>query len=105
MSGTINVQKKYKAGRVVLDETTDEELIEVSRFPEGVPVAHVTAGGRLTINMDNFESTQIGAEVTLPCVMEELEDAYETAKAFVDAKLNKEAKLLKDYRKEVRGKK
>ncbi len=94
----ITVQKKYKEGAVIVGEKQSEHTVEVQMPPIGVPLAKVGAEARMTINMGNFESVQLGVSVELPCVVEEVSDCYKAARALVDLQVNKEVSDIRAYR-------
>lgn len=97
--GTIEVSKMYKEGSVVKKEDVDVENINVMVFPDlAIPIAEVECTSSITLNLGNYESAKIGVSVRLPCFVEELQDAYTTAKKFVDDRLNGEAKEIRDWR-------
>jgi hypothetical protein len=98
-----NVSRLWKASGRVEKEEADEHPIDVAVPAAGVPVAHVTHGGRLTLNMGNYETAQVTVEVTLPCYPEELDVAYKAARSFVEQRMNAEASALRDYRKKKAG--
>lgn len=97
--GFVSTTRTYKEGGVVSKEECSEEQIDVRLF-EG-EIAHVGHNARMTISLGNYESVQVGVHCTLPCHIEELNDAYTTAKAFVDKKLNEEVSQVREYRKSL----
>lgn len=88
----------YKEGGIVVREEATEEAITVRVPPHGVPLARVGAEARMTINMGNFESVQLGISIELPCVVEEVTDCYKAARSMVDVRLNKEVSDIRQYR-------
>jgi len=95
--GYLSVSRIYKENRVIT-ETSDEELIKVRSYPPSVPIAKVGVESSLTINMDNFESVKLGVSCVLPCCVEEMSDAYNTAKSFVDTRISEEAAGVREFR-------
>ena len=95
--GVLMVTRRYKAGGVLKKEEDDNEKIEVRPFV--ADVAHVGHNARMTVNLGDYESVQIGVLCVLPTHVEELDEAYKAAKEFVDLRLNAEVKSVKDYRK------
>jgi hypothetical protein len=95
---TVTMTKMYKDGGVVVQETEDTEDIEVCVPEAGVPLAEVGAEGRMTINLGNYESVQLGVFIRLPCVVEEVNDCYQAAKKLVDLHLNKEVAEIRAFR-------
>jgi len=96
MAGIITTSRTYKESRVVKKEEMDEERMEVRVFHG--PVAEIGVDARMTINMGDFESVQVGVSVRLPCYVEELDAAYNAAKKFADVKLNDQVAAVKEYR-------
>lgn len=96
-NGCISVSRTYKEGGVVKGEEAVENMIETRVFKsETASIGHTA---RMTISLPNYESVQIGVHCTLPCYIDELSEAYQVAKAFVDKKLNEEVKQIREYRK------
>ena len=91
------ISRVFKDGGFVEEE--EHEEIEVNIIPEGVPVAMVGYNGRATVNMGDYNSTQIGVSLVLPAPIEELDNAYSAAKKFVDARLGKEVAEARKARK------
>ena len=95
-----NVLRTYREGGVVTrEEAEDGESLEIQMWPEGARVAKVRASASMTINLGNYESVRVSTDVELPCVVEELEDCYKTAREFVDTKLNKEVADIRAYKR------
>jgi hypothetical protein len=97
VGGQITVSKMYKKGIEVGKETIEEELIDVKEFRTNP--AEIDYSVRMTLNLGNYESVQVGVSCRLPAYVEEIEDAYVQAKKFVDVKLAKETAEIKEYRK------
>ena len=97
-SGLIIMSKMYKRSGVTILEENDEDTIEVKTYPSEVVVGTVSFNEGVTINLGDFNSVKLGVHVTLPCVPEELEDAFQEAKRFVEFKVNEEAKKIRDER-------
>lgn len=98
-STPIMISRRFYEGRALTREEATDQKVEVRRPPPGVPVAEVEFGTGMTINLGNFESVRLDVRVKLPCVVEEVGEAYKAAKAFVDGKLNKEVADIREYRK------
>ena len=95
---SISVRKMYKNGTVVVSESEDLEMVEVGIPAVGVAMARVATSARMCVNMGNFETVQLEVKIELPCYVEEITDAYKTAKALVDGRLNKEIADIREYR-------
>ena len=99
--GQILVSRIYKEGRVVANEEIDEpEMIEVGKFKTAT--ATIGHSSKMTINLGNFESVTLNVFCSLPTYVEEIDEAYETARKFVDMKMNEQVKSVKEWRKESR---
>lgn len=95
---TVNVQRMYKDGMVVEKDEQEEDLIKVRVSHPSAPMAKVGWSSRMTINMGDYNSAQIGVDVILPCYMEELGEAFDAAKRMVELRVNREIAELRDYR-------
>ena len=99
------VSKQYTRGRIQgawydneeeLEDAETEGVIEVLAFPEGVQPAHVSATMGLTMNLGDYESAKISVTTTLPCYVEEIDDAYEAAKNYSGMKMLAERDFIKE---------
>jgi len=99
----LTVSKQYRKSGVVTKDEVDEEFVEVPVPHADIPMAEVGYDARMTLNMGNYETCQVGISVRLPCYPVELEEAHATAKKFVDLRLNKEVDALREYRKSKAG--
>jgi len=100
--GSVEVTKTWKDGKFTVDEDNSEELIEVKKFAEGAHIARVSFGGRMTVNMGNFESIQVSVGIELPCYVEEVQDAFDAAKNLVNQRLNTEVEDCRMVRNQKR---
>ena len=64
------------------------------RFPEDIVPAHVSATLGLTINLGNYESAKVSITTTLPCYIEEMEDAFKAAESFSGTKMLEERSFI-----------
>lgn len=87
VEGRVYVSRQYKQGRIVRSESSNEEPIAVRAYPANVPLGSVSFSGGLTENLGDFNSARYDVGVTLPCTVEELEDAYEAAVEIVSTRL------------------
>ena len=95
----LSVRKLYKEGAIITSDTETDETLDIAPpHPEAV-LAQVGFNARMTINLGDFESVQLGVSCVLPCYVEEIDDAFIAAKKFVDIKLNTEVGAVRDYRK------
>jgi hypothetical protein len=97
--GGVFVSRVYKDhGIVKAEENKVTEMIEVQTYAPNIPLAHVEFASQMTLNLGNFESVQCRVAVTLPSRMEEMDEAYQSAKHFVEARLTKEMDEIREYR-------
>ena len=84
---TISVMRTQYSDRI-LNQSSKEQLVEVSAF-ETAP-ATVSFGAGVTKNVGNYESLRVDVQLTLPCYVEEVEDAFKAARDWVDSTMDKE---------------
>lgn len=87
-AGHVAVTRHFKTGGNPFEINDDPEEISVKTFST-VP-AQVGVNNRMTINLGDYESAQVGVSVTLPCYVEEIEDAYAYASKFAEARMAEE---------------
>lgn len=94
----VTITRTYKnSGIITKEEAENLPSINAKQFPPGVRVAHVTVGSRVTKNLQNYESCQMHVEVTLPVVLEELNECYDAAQAWVEKKLGEQVQIVDQY--------
>ena len=95
----LTVNRMYKEGRILTKEEAADELIQI-RVPSSAStaLAQVEFNARMTVNLGNYESVQLGVGIKLPCYVEEVNEAFATAKKIVDIKLNTEVDALREYK-------
>lgn len=102
--GRVSTFRRYFDGKILTREDEESpETIELVRPPEGVPMASVSYGCTMTLNLGDYESLKLSCMVTLPTPVEELGEAWEAAKAFASVRLNKEIADAMAYRAARRG--
>lgn len=75
--GKVTVNRQYREGKIITKEEDEEEVIDVFNYQQ--PVAHVSVSYAKTINLGNYESIKLQVGVTVPCYVEEIDDAFEYA--------------------------
>jgi hypothetical protein len=84
----LTVIKTMLQGGTIKGEPVVTEEIEILNFA-GVPTANVGASLRMTKNLGNMESVQLGVMMNAPCYKEEMDDVFaqclDKAKAALDA--------------------
>jgi hypothetical protein len=88
---TVTKQFKLQSGEAESDPTN--ETIEVTKF-ETEP-AKVRVGFGLTINLGNYESARLDVSVEVPCYKEQVDDAYDKAKVWVEERVQQEVAEIK----------
>lgn len=98
-SGQLQVNRIYKDGKIVTKEENDEEMIEVPPVHPDALMGRIGYSNSYTVNTGNFQSVKIGINIELPCYVtgEQIAEAYQAAKTFVDNRLNQEISELKEY--------
>jgi hypothetical protein len=97
---SVVISRAYRnSGIITREESESLPGLDVRQLPEGVVAGLVRAESRVTLNLGNYESVQIGVSVTLPAVVEEVVDAYDAAQAFVEKKLAEQKAVIDEYRK------
>ncbi len=71
-------------------ETAQEETLASFQVPDGQPLAAVSVSVGGTYNLGAFESLRLDVSVTVPCVIGDVDRAYEQAAEFVGDKLQEE---------------
>ena len=92
---TCNISRTYKNSSVITKEESEGlPGIDVRQFPQGVPIATITVGTRITKNLQNYESVQMYVEISLPTVIEEAQECFAVAQAFVEKKLSEQVAIV-----------
>lgn len=91
-TGSLVVTVKRTQAGSVLEDTEKRESIEITTFVTNP--AYVTFACSTTKNMGNYESLRMEVRVSLPCYIEEIDEMYNTAKDWVDTRLDKELSEL-----------
>lgn len=86
--GYVRTSTSHK--REVYDETDRELDVSREEFPIDAEPAHVQVGAGLTISLGNFESLRIDCSVRLPCMPDQIDEAYDRAANFVADKIAEE---------------
>lgn len=87
VDGRVWISRQYKAGRVIKEDSFEEDPIKARAYPSSVPLGSVSVTCGFTKNLGDFNSARIDVGITLPCVVEELEEAYQAAVEFAASKL------------------
>lgn len=90
VSGSRDTRSEYSHRRTKIDETSSHEALPDVPFPPGVEPAFVRVAVGNTYNMGDFNSLRIDVSVTLPCLPDEVEDAYQRASEFCAEKVREE---------------
>ena len=86
---------RYEVSRTVMGaEESDSGRITVTPFH--TTPANISVKGGATINLGNYESARIDVMLSMPCYVEEIEEVFPKVKDWVDKKLAKEYRELKD---------
>jgi hypothetical protein len=91
-NSTIYVTRTLAFKGTTTSSSESEDVIAVHKF--ATDPAKVAVDYALTINLGNFESAKIGVSVTVPCYVEEINQAYEFAQAWAEERVSKERDLV-----------
>jgi len=84
----------FKDGSEVEDSEIEEnEVIAVRRFVTEPAVVGISYG--LTVNMGNYESARVDVTLRLPCYAEEVDDAFVSAREWVEQRVMTEVDGIK----------
>ena len=97
-SPTISVSRMYKSGGEITSEESEDSQIDIMIPHHRANLAQIGCSARMTINLGDYEAVQLGVSCVLPCYVEELEEAYASAKKLVDLKLNKEVTAVREFK-------
>lgn len=90
------VTKQYlKSGVPNGDEDNSEETLEVHSFVTSPANVSVEMG--MTLNLGNYESARITVSLSVPCYKEELEEAHEFARKWVEDRVVAESKKIRKF--------
>lgn len=76
----------------------DKEKISVRKFATAPAKVGYWSAGK--VNIGNYESVDVGVSISVPCYLEEANEAYRYAEKFVSERLTKE---INDIRTVVRN--
>jgi hypothetical protein len=79
-------------GKVGAEETVSE-TIEIKRFVTAP--AQIDVGYGMTLNIGNYESARLDVRISIPCYREEVEDAYEYARKWAEAKMQQQVQEIR----------
>ena len=84
-NSTVYVSKTVGPAKGGPPPAGEEDVIAVHKF-ETEP-ATVSVDYSLTMNLGNYESARISVSVSVPCYKEEIDEAYEFARAWAEQRL------------------
>lgn len=76
-------------------EEVVEETLEVHSFVTATANVSVEMG--MTLNLGNYESARVTVSVSVPCYKEEIEDAHEYARKWVESRVVSESKKIREF--------
>ena len=96
--GTVTVISNFREGKVAKEGETKSRVIQL-RFPEGVPLAKVSTSYGLTLSTGiPYEFARIDASVTLPCHIDETEEAFKAAWDIARDEIKTQAESVMKFR-------
>jgi len=100
-TGTIRVQRMYKMTGTI-DETSDAGFLETKTFPPNVEPAHIGTSLSMTVNLGNYQSVKVGVFVQVPCLVEEMDNAYKKVHDVASEKLSDEIEEIKSWKEKLK---
>jgi hypothetical protein len=76
-------------------EEISEETLAVHSFVTAPANVSVEMG--MTLNLGNYESARVTVSVSVPCYKEEVDDAHAYARKWVESRVVKESKKIRDF--------
>jgi len=76
--------------------TITDEIEEVGVLRFETDPSHVEVGWGFTLNLGNYESVRMDVRIAVPCYLEDVDNAYEWARAWVRERLDHEARAVRD---------
>ena len=87
VSGKVYVSRMYGD-----KDIAEQEKLEIRKFE--VEPAYVNVKYGLTISLGDYESARCDAGVSLPCYVEEIEDAYKVAWKMAEEEIQKQVRKV-----------
>ena len=75
LEGRINVTRGFKQGGILVNESDEQETFSVRKF-DSEP-AYVTVKAGLTKELGSYEFLRIDISASIPCYVEEMNDAFD----------------------------
>jgi hypothetical protein len=97
-SPTVSVSRMYKSDGKITSEESEDSQIDIIIPHHRANLAQIGCSAKILINLGDFENVQLGVSCVLPCYVEEIEEAYASAKKLVDLKLNKEVAAVREFK-------
>ncbi len=87
---TVTKQQKNK-GDVIVEDTVEQDVALPEEFSanEGTsgPFCEVGVDASYTHNLGNYQSARVGVSLRVPCIHTEVDDMFDYAKEWVNAKM------------------
>lgn len=85
------VYRRFNNKGQLVTEQDEREAFETTLFPDAAPVCTVSAERKLTKNLGDYNSAQVGVFVSVPCILdaEELANALAFAGQFAESHLER----------------
>lgn len=99
---TIQTSRLFYEGKILKKEEFHEDLVEVAIHEKDVALAQISYTTGLTLTTAPYESAKISVSCTLPCYVEEMSEAFEVAKGFVELRIKREASSIREYRDKIK---
>lgn len=93
-TGKVAVTRAFFPGGRLDTQSEEREVILTRRFPEGAAVVRVSASASYKANLGNYESASVDVVVSVPCLLEEIQDAFEYAYNFAGMRVKEGREML-----------
>ena len=92
-ANAVVTHQRFEGKTPTTEQTTKNETFAIHRFV--TEPAKVTIDRSLTINLGNYESARLGVSVTVPCYVEDVDNAYERARIWVEKRVQQEVDSIR----------
>lgn len=86
----VTIDNRFLRGGEEVPDLSKHENRILKVVPFETPPAFVRRGYGLTLNLGNFESARVDISLTVPCYVQDVEEADEFARQFVERRIKAE---------------
>lgn len=84
---SVSVEKKVSGSKDYKLEHQEEIELDSGNLIPSDKLCRIEVEGGRTVNLGNFESARFGVKISMPCHMNDLDSAYDSAREWVDKKM------------------